>query len=224
MTVISKKKTNKARGEETREKLILVGMKLFAMNGFNGVSMRNLASEAEVNLATVGYHFGGKQGLYEAILWEIVAVRDEVMPGMEAVNKQVACHKTGELTKSDLVEWFFSEAMRGMVGNSCSVWGSMIINRELAAPSESYSILEKEFFAASWGALEALLTVVMPEDTPKIEVLLVGLSIIGIVLKFVHPKAFLDQVGWDELTPERLEEITEILCRRVVAFVGCQEA
>lgn len=224
MTVILKKKTNKARGEETREKLILVGMKLFAMNGFNGVSMRNLAAEAEVNLATVGYHFGGKQGLYEAIIWEIVSVRDEVMPGMEAVNEAVARHRAGELTKDDLVSWYFRESMVGMIGNPASIWGVMIINRELAAPSESYPILEKEFFDASWDSMEALLTVVMPEGTSNMEILLTGLSIIGIVLKFIHPKAFLDRVGWDEITPERLEEITEILCRRVAAFVGCQGA
>ncbi|CCO22177.1 CerR family C-terminal domain-containing protein [Maridesulfovibrio hydrothermalis] len=217
-------KSNKARGEETRERLINVGMKLFAMNGFNGVSMRNLAAEAEVNLATVGYHFGGKQGLYEAILWKMVEVRDEVMPGMAAVKEQVLLHEKGEVSKPELVAWFFRKMMKGMIGNPSSVWGAMIINRELAAPSESYSILAKDFFSPSWDSMEILLKKAMPAETPEAEVLLVGLSLVGIVLKFVHPKAFMDRIGWEDMPPERLEEITEILCRRAVAFVGCEEA
>ncbi|TIH16583.1 DUF1956 domain-containing protein [Marinifilum sp. JC120] len=223
MTQHPKGKTNKARGEETRQKLIEVGLRLFAMNGFNGVSMRNLAAEAEVNLATVGYHFGGKQGLYEAVLSEIISVRDEVMPGLDAVCKQVDNHSNGKLSKSELVSWYFREAMIGMIGNPASVWGAMLINRELAAPSESYALLEKEFFSPSWDSMEALLKCVMPEDTSQTEILLTGLSLIGIVLKFVHPKAFLDRMGWDEITPERLDQITEILCKRVVDFVGCRE-
>lgn len=223
MTVNPKGKTNKARGEETRERLIEVGMQLFGMNGFNGVSMRNLASKAEVNLATVGYHFGGKQGLYEAILWKIVSVRDEVMPGIDAVREQVERCRAGEVSKKDLVSWYFTEMMTGMTGNPSSVWGTMIIHRELAAPSESYGILEKEFFDPSWNSMEALLRAVMPEDSSHMEVLLTGLSLIGIVLKFIHPKAFNDRMGWDKITPERLEQITEILARRAVAFVCCQE-
>jgi AcrR family transcriptional regulator len=224
MTQHPKGKTNKARGEETREKLVQVGMRLFAMNGFNGVSMRNLASEAEVNLATVGYHFGGKQGLYEAVLNQIIAARDEVMPGLDAVREHVSDFKEGKYSKSELLSWYFRETMRGMIGNPASVWGAMLINRELAAPSESYPILEKEFFAPSWDSMETLLRSIMPEDTSQTEILLTGLSLIGIVLKFVHPKAFLDRMGWEEMTPERLNQITEILCKRVVDFVGCREA
>ncbi len=224
MTTIPKGKTNKARGEETRERLIEVGMKLFGMNGFNGVSMRNLASEAEVNLATVGYHFGGKQGLYEAILWKIVSVRDEVMPGIDAVKEQVVRFENNELTKKDLISWYFREMMYGMIGNPASVWGTMIIHRELAAPSESYEILEKDFFDPSWNSIEALLRAVMSEGTSQMDILLTGLSLIGIALKFVHPKVFNDRMGWDEITPERLEMITEILTKRAVAFVCCQEA
>lgn len=223
MNKATKAKTNKARGAETREKLIYVGMRMFALNGFNGVSMRALASEAEVNLATVGYHFGGKQGLYDAIIQELVSVKDEVTPGVEAVNRQVARHKAGELSKSELMAWYFREMMLGLIGTPDSIWGAMIIYRELAAPSESYALLDEEFFKPSWVAMETLIAAAMPEDTPVLEIRLVAFSVVGIALKFVHPKALLDWVGWDKITPERLEEITEILCKRAVAFVGCEE-
>lgn len=223
MAVTQNGKTNKARGEETREKLVEVGLQLFAMNGFNGVSMRSLASEAEVNLATVGYHFGGKQGLYEAVIREIVACRDEVMPGVDAVQGQLDRFNAGEIGCSGLVHWFFRSLLLGMLNNPFSLWGLMLVNRELAAPSESYQILDEDFFDPAINAMNMLLEAALPEGTAFTEIMVVGTALVGIALKFVNPKAFTDRVGWDEMTPERIEEVTEILCRRAVAFVCCRE-
>ncbi len=53
--------------EGTRERLLTVAERLFAERGFNGVSVRALTAEAGVNLASVGYHFGSKEGLIAAI-------------------------------------------------------------------------------------------------------------------------------------------------------------
>ena len=41
--------------------------KLFALRGFNGVTMRAVASEAGVNLASIVYYFENKEGLYLAV-------------------------------------------------------------------------------------------------------------------------------------------------------------
>lgn len=53
--------------EGTRDRILTAGTQLFAAQGFNGVSLRQLTTEAGVNLASVGYHFGSKEGLIEAI-------------------------------------------------------------------------------------------------------------------------------------------------------------
>lgn len=53
--------------EGTRERLLAVGERLFAEKGYSGVSLRVLTAEAGVNLASVGYHFGSKDGLIAAI-------------------------------------------------------------------------------------------------------------------------------------------------------------
>jgi TetR/AcrR family transcriptional regulator len=42
--------------------------KLFADKGFNGATTRELAKAAGCNVALISYHFGGKEGLYQAIL------------------------------------------------------------------------------------------------------------------------------------------------------------
>lgn len=48
------------------DRLLDAAERLFGELGFEGVGMRSLAEEAGVNLGAATYHFGGKQGLYEA--------------------------------------------------------------------------------------------------------------------------------------------------------------
>ncbi len=48
------------------------GARLFATKGFAETGVRDIAEEAACNQALVSYHFGGKGGLYDAILAEAV--------------------------------------------------------------------------------------------------------------------------------------------------------
>lgn len=48
--------------------IINVAIELFSKNGFEGTSMRDLASAAEVNIAMINYYFGSKEKLFEAIV------------------------------------------------------------------------------------------------------------------------------------------------------------
>ena len=53
---------------DCREHIIAAVVPLFAAKGLNGVSVRELASAAGVNLSMISYYFGGKEGLYAAVL------------------------------------------------------------------------------------------------------------------------------------------------------------
>ncbi len=53
---------------DCRTNLIVSATPLFAGKGFNGVSVRELASAAGVNLSMISYYFGSKEGLYAAVL------------------------------------------------------------------------------------------------------------------------------------------------------------
>src|SRR5260221_14177855 len=47
----------------TRDRILKTAERLFAERGFNGVSVRELAGAASVNIASIGYHFRSKEGL-----------------------------------------------------------------------------------------------------------------------------------------------------------------
>lgn len=53
---------------ETRERLLDAAEVLFAREGFEGVSLRAITSAAKANIASVNYHFGGKEHLINAVM------------------------------------------------------------------------------------------------------------------------------------------------------------
>lgn len=82
--------TTPPRGRErrdpagTRQALLRAGAELFAERGFDGVPTEDLAARAGVNKALISYHFGGKRGLYVAILQSTFASMADRLKAIEA--------------------------------------------------------------------------------------------------------------------------------------------
>lgn len=54
-------------GPDTKEQILDAAEALFSAHGFEGVSLRALTKEANVNLASVHYHFGSKEAVVRAL-------------------------------------------------------------------------------------------------------------------------------------------------------------
>jgi TetR/AcrR family transcriptional regulator len=63
---------------DCRENLITAAIPLFAAKGLNGVSVREVARAAGVNLSMISYYFAGKEGLYAAVLTEQFAILEKL--------------------------------------------------------------------------------------------------------------------------------------------------
>ena len=50
--------------DETRDRVLNAAGPIFAREGFDGATVREICAAADVNLASVNYHFGGKETLY----------------------------------------------------------------------------------------------------------------------------------------------------------------
>jgi AcrR family transcriptional regulator len=55
-------------GQDTRERLLDAAEQFFLEHGYDGTSSRMITAGADANLAAVNYHFGGKEGLFHAML------------------------------------------------------------------------------------------------------------------------------------------------------------
>lgn len=74
----------------TKQRILDVAAKLFAERGQGDTSMRDIAGEAKVSLATVHHYFGGKAALYEsavdAMYEELEGLTGELMPRLATVK------------------------------------------------------------------------------------------------------------------------------------------
>jgi AcrR family transcriptional regulator len=63
----SSDKPFRSDGEQARRRLLSSALVLFARDGYAKTSIRAIAEAAQINLASISYYFGDKQGLYRAI-------------------------------------------------------------------------------------------------------------------------------------------------------------
>ncbi len=87
---------------DTREKLILVAIRMFAEQGFSGVSMRTINSAAGTkNSSAVHYHFGNKMGIIEAVMEKL---NFQLRPLFDRLNDDLSQRMDdGELKAEDVV-------------------------------------------------------------------------------------------------------------------------
>src|SRR5438477_74118 len=58
---------------DTKKKLLDTAEKLFGEKGFEATSLRDITTEAQVNLAAVNYHFQSKDSLIDAVIQRRIA-------------------------------------------------------------------------------------------------------------------------------------------------------
>ena len=69
--------------------LLDVAERLFASNGYFGVSTRDICSAAGVNPAAVNYHFGTKEKLYESIFVRRIALFQKILSAPQSERPAV---------------------------------------------------------------------------------------------------------------------------------------
>ncbi len=73
-----------------RARLIEAATKLFAEHGLEGTSTRDIAKAADLNISLISYYFGGKEGLYKAVIIEFASLikrqSEKIMEGFDVNN------------------------------------------------------------------------------------------------------------------------------------------
>lgn len=122
-----------AKSERTKERILRVAERLFAERGYDGVSMRALASGAGVQLALLSYYFRGKQGLYRAVFQRrIDPISDQRLAALREVMERTQPPPTIEEVLDALARpWVELRNQRG------GQHYSRLIAREVGDPQES---------------------------------------------------------------------------------------
>ena len=106
MSVSKKVKTeNHEELKPDRKKNILLSAeKLFAMRSYDSVSIRDIANEAQVPSRLVGYYFGKKSDLFEAILEQR---KENVIERRRLIKEAIQCISDADVLEKIVTAWCF---------------------------------------------------------------------------------------------------------------------
>lgn len=121
--------------------ILLAAEKLFAARGYHAVTIRQIAEEAGVPLALVGYYFGPKHQLFHAIFAHWHPSIEERLAALRAVRPDPADPQT--LTR--IIEAFVDPVIR-LRASAEGEYYARLVSRELAYAAEEADRVLREFF------------------------------------------------------------------------------
>lgn len=88
--------------KDSRQKLIISATKLFAHKGFEGASTREIASLAGCNISMIKYYFDGKEGLYRAIIDDLIEKQNQYASTFMDITKNPS-----KMSKQEQIDLLF---------------------------------------------------------------------------------------------------------------------
>lgn len=194
--------------------MIEAGLRLFGQQGFSATSIRQLATEAEANIAAIAYHFGNKDGLRLACAEEF---------GRRMAAAMSAVSGTGIATAED-ARAELHRRVRGMVGFLLGDRGTSEIVpfmlRELAEDGPGIDAVYTGFAEPTHRRLCALWAQATGTDPEADTTRLAAFSLIGQLMYFRIGRSIVARrMGWTTIDAPEIGQITDRISRNLDALL-----
>lgn len=192
------------RTRETQERLIRAGLSLFSKQGLEGVRTRQLAEAAGVNQSAIPYHFGGKEGVYLAVLEHVATSIVERL----ALPRRLPIEQPPTVSLQHLMQDFVT----ALLGSETSAASSLLLAREQLQPSADFDTLHARLFLPLHQAVGELVAAIRGTQPELRENILRAHAILGQALSFaVAREALLRRLGDNALSPQEISQIAALV-------------
>ena len=214
----------RARGTEAaaRARLMVAAERSFAEQGFAAVSTRALARQARVTLSAIAYHFGGKEGLYRAVVGGLIADTEPLIgPAVARLEAGVVAAGGDRAALARLTAAFVRGLVTEVLTNPRMRAQMTLMLREFHKPSAVFATLLAERIDPLHDAVCRLIGAAqgVPETTPTTRLLAAT-----VVAQCMAPGAaravLFARLGWDRYTAERVRLVADVIAGAVIAMLG----
>ncbi|WBU53024.1 TetR/AcrR family transcriptional regulator [Paracoccus sp. SCSIO 75233] len=158
--VVKRERPQRADGEATRNRILDAAGQLIAARGRMEATNTLIAAEAGVDLASINYHFGNRDGLYQAVL-------------AEAHRRVVDRKELEELAKSDLpARDKLKKVIALMIARATAEahWPMVVLGREVLSPTTHIQVLQRDEIFPKLEILQSVLSEItsIPVDDPAL--------------------------------------------------------
>ena len=158
-----------AGDQDTRERLLDAAGPVFAEHGFQHATVREICGQAEVNVASVNYHFGDKETLYQETVRRARMERSRQFPFPEWQS---------DVAPASKLAGFVHTILSRMLSPS-SPWQSRLMMREVFEPSDLCRDLVNEFFRPDFELLMNIVRELVPGKPAEYQIRQLAFGIIG---------------------------------------------
>lgn len=210
--------TTHQRGEETHRRILETAIAAFAIDGYDGVSTRQLAERAGVNLPAIQYYFGSKEGLYRAAIDQIVRqIEAHMAPVATRVRVALAEENPSRPTLLNLLQELLTAFAALVVGGEHQESRRLLFAR---AEIERTAALDALHETGMRHVVEPCMTLVGhllgrgPSDETT---MLRTLAVLGQISVFCNEGAR-RALGWSDFSAERLHAIQALVREQTQAI------
>lgn len=136
-----------------RERLISVAIEKFGQNGFDGASTREIAAAAETGMSSIRYHFGSKEGLYEAAT---EAIFSRVNEAIGPFDTRFARGTSSREQQIDGVVEFLLGVAKMMLRDESEHFALFVARMQQSATAENLAMLRRNMQPAMEGFLDQI--------------------------------------------------------------------
>ncbi|MDQ7833902.1 MAG: CerR family C-terminal domain-containing protein [Humidesulfovibrio sp.] len=176
-------------GEDTKRRLLDAAGEVFSRQGYKAATVRTICRMAGANVAAVHYHFGGKEGLYSALLSEAFETGLRRYPPDMGLPADAPA-------EARLYAFIHSFLLR-MLGEGKSAWCGKLMDREMRDPTPALdSLVQRHILPLSEqlrGIVAQLLGNGAEPDAPQTR--LCAMSIAGQCQYVFRSKAIIDRLA-----------------------------
>lgn len=196
-------------GDESRARMISAAARMFAERSFDGVTVREIAKAADVNVAAVSYHFGGKRGLYVAALEQLLEeMRSVGGPAIRHIDALFEGDPPDRQALGEAACFVVRHILTTMLSGDLAPWVTQTVLREFQNPTPDYRPMLDERVLPLHQAVGRLTAAALhlPADDPMTA--LAAHGVMGQIMVFAAARRVVqEELGWAEITQDRLESI-----------------
>lgn len=205
---------NHKNGEDlTKERILDTAEILFAQKGYQAVSVRQITSAAECNLAAVNYHFGNKENLYLEVFRSRWVPRAKRL--QESFRKYLASQNS--LSESAVVRALAKAFVDGPFSDDERLRHSQLMTREMTQPTKAFEHVVEQVIQPFFKEVLERLDSVSPTKAGEEEMLLNIFGIFAMVLYFNFARVAVSRLTGRKYDPsfraQLVEQITQFSLR-----------
>ena len=208
--------------KDAQQRLLETAKHAFAADGYQATATRDIASAAKVNISAIAYYFGGKLGLYSAVLKDIA---ERVMKELDDKIVSVQSLLADENTTPEQVEELLYKRIELLCSLVCSrrlpSEDVIVFLHEYFFPGEAFDVLYRELISPVYELTAAMIVKATGNTIDHESAMLYTFQLFAEILVFGSRKKFiLKQLNWTEYGEEEMKKMTELVISHTRAFLN----